>query len=50
MPVRSVIYKDQRLVVTIEEGFVTFADMLANHDRLLSDPEFNSGFNQLSAA
>lgn len=50
MPVRSVIYKEQRLVITIEEGRVTFDDMLANQDRLLNDPEFNSEFNQLSDA
>jgi len=50
MPVSSVIYKNQRLVVTIEEGFVAFADMWANHDRLLGEPEFDSTFNQLSDA
>jgi hypothetical protein len=50
MPVRSVIYKQQRLVVTIEEGRVTFEDMLANQNRLLNDPDFDPGFNQLSDA
>ena len=50
MPVRSAIYKEKRLVVTIEEGRVTFGDMLANHDRLLNDPDFNPEFNQLSDA
>jgi len=50
MPVRSAIYKDKRLVVTIEEGRVTFSDMLANHNRLLNDPDFNPEFNQLSDA
>ena len=50
MPVRSVIHKQKQLVVTIEEGRVTFCDMLANHDRLLSDPDFNPEFNQLSDA
>jgi hypothetical protein len=50
MPVRSVIYKEQRLVVTIEEGRVTFDDMMANQDRLLNDPDFDPEFNQLSDA
>ena len=50
MPVRSVIYRDQRLVVTTEEGRVTFAEMQANQDRLLADPDFNPEFNQLSDA
>lgn len=50
MPVRSVIYKKQRLIVTVEEGCVTLADMLANHDRLLNDPDFDPEFNQLSDA
>lgn len=50
MSVRSVIYKQHRLVLTIEEGRVTLADMLANQERLLSDPEFDPGFDQLSDA
>ena len=50
MPVRSVIHKEQRLVVTIEEGRVTFDDMRANQDRLLNDPDFDPEFNQLSDA
>jgi hypothetical protein len=50
MPVRSTIYKEQRLVVTIEEGRVTFEDMRANGDRLLNDPEFDPEFSQLSDA
>jgi hypothetical protein len=50
MPVRSAIYKETRLVVTVEEGRVTFCDMLANHDRLLNDPDFDPEFNQLSDA
>jgi hypothetical protein len=37
-------------VVTTEEGRVTLADMLANQDRLLEDPEFDPEFNQLSDA
>ena len=50
MPVRSVVHKKMRLVVTIEEGRVTFADMRSNQDRLLSDPDFDPEFNQLSDA
>jgi len=50
MPVRSTIYKEQRLVVTIEEGRVTFDDMRANGERLLNDPEFDPEFSQLSDA
>lgn len=50
MPVRSVIHKKHRLVITIEEGRVTFDDMRANQDRLLGDPDFNPEFNQLSDA
>ena len=46
MPVRSVIDKNLRLVVTTEEGCVTFADMRANQDRLLDDPEFDPEFSQ----
>ena len=37
-------------MVTIEEGRVTFADMVANQDRLLNDPDFDPEFNQLSDA
>lgn len=48
MPVRSAIHKNLRLVVTIEEGRVTFDDMRTNQDRLLTDPDFDPDFNQLS--
>lgn len=50
MPVRSTIHKEHRLVITIEEGRVTFANMQANQDRLLNDPDFAPDFNQLSDA
>ena len=50
MPVTSVIHRKQRLVVTVEEGRVTFDDMRANQDRLLNDPDFDPAFNQLSDA
>lgn len=48
MPVRSAIHKNLRLVITIEEGRVTFDDMRTNQDRLLNDPDFDPEFNQLS--
>jgi hypothetical protein len=50
MPVRSVIHKEHRLVVTIEEGRVTFDDMCSNGERLLNDPDFDPEFSQLSDA
>ena len=50
MPVRSIICKEQRLVVTIEKGRVTFDDMQANLNRLANDPDFDPAFNQLSDA
>jgi len=50
VPVRSTVYRESRLVVTVEEGRVTFNDMLANQDRLLNDPDFDPEFNQLSDA
>lgn len=50
MPIQSVIHKNLRLVVTVEQGRVTFADMRANQDRLLNDPDFDPEFNQLSDA
>ena len=50
MPVRSVIFKELRLVVTVEEGRVTFDEMRANLERLAADPDFDPEFNQLSDA
>jgi hypothetical protein len=50
MPVRSVIYKEHRLVITVEEGRVTFEDMRTNGDRLLNDPDFDPEFSQISDA
>jgi len=47
MPVRYVIVKDRRLVVTTASGHVTFAELKTHQDRLLSDPDFNPEFNQL---
>ncbi len=50
MPVRSIIFKEQRLVFTVEEGRVTFDEMMANLNRLTNDPDFHPDFNQLSDA
>lgn len=47
MPIHSVIDKERRLVITPGEGRITFVDSIANQDRLLSDPDFTSEFNQL---
>ena len=47
MPVYSVIYKDQRLVITTGEGRVTLDEIKANQDRLANDRDFDPEFNQL---
>lgn len=48
MPVRYVIDKDRRLVLTTGEGPVTVQDLLTHHDQLLGDSDFDPSFNQLS--
>lgn len=47
VPVRYVIYPQHHLVVSIVEGRLTFEEVSAHQDQLLSDPEFNPEFNQL---
>jgi len=47
MPVHSIIHKQHHLVLTIGEGQVTFWEIKAHQDRLLSDPDFDESFNQL---
>jgi len=47
MPVHYVIHKELHLVVTVAEGLVTFQEALNAQDRLLSDPNFSSTFNEL---
>jgi len=47
MPVQYTIYKEQRLVVSTGDGRLTFDDVRAHQDRLLSDPDFNPEFDQL---
>ena len=48
MAVRYVIHKEQRLVLTIGHGRVTFGELLAHRRQLLRDPNFNPTFNQLN--
>lgn len=47
MPCSYVIDTGKRLVITTACGCVTFAEIRAHQDKLLSDPEFNPEFNQL---
>lgn len=47
MPVSSVIEVERRLIITLGEGRITFAEITANQDRLLKDPEFDSSFDQV---
>jgi hypothetical protein len=47
MPLRSVIRKDYRLVVSTGEGKITLDDVLTHQDALLHDPDFDAGFDQL---
>jgi len=47
MPTRYGIDKECRLILTIGEGRVTFAEIRAHQDRLLSDPDFDASFSQL---
>lgn len=48
MPVRYVIHKDQRLVLTIGSGRVTLEEITAHRSRLLRDPQFHPTFHQLN--
>jgi len=47
MPVTYVIDKERRLVISTASDHVTFEEFKAHQDRLLSDPNFISDFNQL---
>ncbi|MGA2859269.1 MAG: hypothetical protein ABSE40_20575 [Candidatus Sulfotelmatobacter sp.] len=47
MPVRYVIDKERRLAISTGAGCVTFDEMKAHQDQLLSDPDFNPEFNQV---
>ena len=47
MPVGYTIDNERRLVITTGSGCVTFAEVKAQYDQILSDPAFNPEFNQL---
>ena len=47
MPCCSKIYKERRLVVTTASGKFTFAEGVANEDRLYADPDFDPSFDHL---
>lgn len=46
MPVRYVIDKQRRLVVTVGEDIVTFAEVKLHQDKLTTDPDLDPTFNQ----
>ena len=47
MPVRYVIDKERRLILTTAEGIATFAEIQAHQEQLLADPDLDRSFNQL---
>jgi len=47
MPSRYVIDAERKLVISAGWGRVTFAEMKAHQDQLVSDPDFNPDFRQL---
>jgi hypothetical protein len=47
MPIRYVIDKERRLVLTTAEDILTFAEVKLHQDRLRSDPDLDPTFNQL---
>jgi hypothetical protein len=47
LPVGYTIDNERRLVITTGSGCVTFAEVKAQYDQILSDPAFNPEFNQL---
>lgn len=47
MPVRYVIDKERRLVISTGWDRVTFAEVLAHQEQLLKNQDFNPEFNQL---
>jgi len=48
MPIRYVIHKERRLVLTVAEGSVTFNEVKGHYDQLLRDPDFDASFDQLA--
>jgi hypothetical protein len=47
MPIRYVIDKERRLVITTASGVLTFAEAKAHQDQLANDPDFSADFSQL---
>jgi len=47
MPIRSVIDKERRLVLTTAEGIVRFAEAKLHQDQLVTNPNLDRTFNQL---
>jgi hypothetical protein len=47
MPIRYVIDKKRRLVISFGWDRLTFAEIRSHQDQLTSDPNFNPNFNQL---
>jgi hypothetical protein len=47
MPARYVIDKERRLVISTAWGRLSLTDIQAHRDQLLSDPDFDPGYNQL---
>jgi hypothetical protein len=47
LPVGYTIDHERRLVITSGSGCITFAEVKAQYDQMLSDPAFNPDFNQL---
>ena len=47
MPIRYVIDKERRLVLTTGEGIVTFAELKLHQDQLVADPNLDPRFDQL---
>jgi hypothetical protein len=50
LPVGYTIDNERRLVTTTASGCITFAEVKAHYDQMLSDPAFNPEFNQLMDA
>ncbi|HUA15469.1 MAG TPA: hypothetical protein VMG31_09235 [Verrucomicrobiae bacterium] len=47
MPLRYVIYRELRLVVSTGQDRLTYDEARAHQEQLIRDPDFNPEFNQL---
>lgn len=47
MPAAYKIDKEKRLVLTTAWGVISFSDMVAHKDKLLSDPDFERTYSQI---